>query len=134
MAKNKRSVEKEAFWRNVLRQHQKSELSIRGFCRRKGISEPAFYAWRKEIRKRDAERDVTNEHVLQATGHQTLIPVEVVEADGSRLPDGTQGSPPLELQTPNGFTLRFHQQIDPRQLSHLVSAITGDPRGGVSSC
>ena len=129
MAKNKRSAEKEAFWRNVLRRHQKSGLSIRDFCRRNGISEPSLYAWRKEIRK----RDVTNEHV-HPTGHQTLIPVEVVDADGSRLSHGKQGSPPLELQTPNGFTLRFHQQIDPRQLGSLVRAITGGPSGGVSSC
>ena len=114
MAKNRRSAERETFWRNVLQQHQKSGLSVRGFCRRRGISEPALYAWRKEIRKRDAERDVTNEHVLQATGRQTLIPVEVVDPSGSRLSHGQQGELPLELQTPNGFTLRFHQQIDPR--------------------
>ena len=129
MAKNKRSAEKEAFWRNVLRRHQKSGLSIRDFCRRNGISEPSLYAWRKEIRK----RDVTNEPV-HPTGHQTLIPVEIVDADGSRLIHGQQSSPPLELLTPNGFTLRFPQHIDPRQLGHLVSAIAGGPSGGVSSC
>jgi transposase-like protein len=133
MVKNKRSAEKEAFWRKVLQQYQKSGLSIREFCRRKGITEPSLYAWRKEIRKRDAERDVTNEHV-HARGRQTLIPVEIVDADGSRLIHGQPSSPPLELLTPNGFTLRFPQHIDPRQLGHLVSAITGDSSGGISSC
>ena len=133
MAKSKRSAEREAFWRNVLRQHQKSGLSVRAFCRRKGISEPSLYAWRKEFRKRGAERDVTNEHV-HPTGHQALIPVEVVDPNGSQMSHAQHGSPPLELQTPNGFTLRFPQQIDPRQLSDLVGAITGEPSGGVSTC
>ena len=52
-----RSVEKEASWRGHVSRQAVSGVSIRAYCREYGLSEPGFYAWRREIAKRDAERE-----------------------------------------------------------------------------
>ena len=53
MANQRRSVEKEAYWRGQLELQSTSGLSIRRWCRESGVSEPTFYVWRRELRKRD---------------------------------------------------------------------------------
>lgn len=54
MAKRQRDPRKEAFWRRVLARWQGSGQSGRDFCRAAGLSEPSFYAWRRELARRDA--------------------------------------------------------------------------------
>lgn len=44
---------KEAFWRRLIRDHSRSGLSIRAWCRRHGLQESAFYWWRAELARRD---------------------------------------------------------------------------------
>ena len=39
MARSRRSVEKEEFWRLVLKEHAASGLSIKAFCKREAVSE-----------------------------------------------------------------------------------------------
>ncbi len=58
MANYLRDPGRERFWRGVLRRQARSELGVRAFCRDAGLSEPSFYAWRRTIRQRDAEREV----------------------------------------------------------------------------
>ena len=51
----RRDVEKEKYWRGVIREGARSGLSIREFCRRKKIKESQFYAWRRELKYRDEQ-------------------------------------------------------------------------------
>ena len=128
MAKSNRSAEKESFWRLVLEEQQESELTVRAFCQREGISEASFYAWRKEIKKRDS--DAKRGTMVE---QQSLIPVNIVDshADGSRRHDEARL---LEVLTPSGFTLRFHQDIEPRQLNTLLSVVASSGRYGAEPC
>lgn len=126
MADSKRSAEQESFWRLVLEEHQGSGLSVRVFCKREGISEPSFYAWRRAIQQRDGEAAVAGEGEQPA-----LIPVDVVEVVGDSLSRGDSAPRfALEVVTPRGFTLRFPAEIEPRQLGALLAAIAGCPHGG----
>lgn len=135
MANRRRSAEKEAYWRKMLQQQQKSGLSVREFCQRKSIAEQSLYGWRKEIRRRDAQSDATNQQLPQP-----LVPVNIVDLDtdlvGTResAANGKQIPPWLEVLTPNGFTVRLHHHLDPLQLSHVLSVIAGCTDGGVPSC
>ena len=52
----RRDVEKEKYWRGVIREGARSGLSIREFCRQKRIKESQFYAWRRELKYRDEEK------------------------------------------------------------------------------
>ena len=49
----RRDPAKEKHWRRLLRQWQRSGLTGRDFCAEHGLSEPSFYAWRREIARRD---------------------------------------------------------------------------------
>lgn len=52
-----RDLQKEAAWRERLDRQAESGQSIRAWCRRHGITETAFYWWRRELIRRDVERD-----------------------------------------------------------------------------
>jgi hypothetical protein len=55
--------DKERFWRKQVEAWQRSGLSVREFCRRRGLSEASFYAWRRELPLRDRERLQLSEEV-----------------------------------------------------------------------
>lgn len=57
MAKGKRrDKSKEAYWQQKFDEHRQSGLSIRAFCHKHGLTETAFYFWRRELTRRQVER------------------------------------------------------------------------------
>ena len=123
MSNKNRSAEKESFWRLALEEFGKSGLSIRAYCRREGLSEPSFYSWRRVLGRRDAAPGEGDQ--------QSLVPVNAVNP-AAILPRGAVPSPFLEVVTPNGFTFRFHRDIDPCRLDALLGVIADS--GGEVSC
>jgi len=51
-----RDVATERLWRRRLALQGRSGLSVREFCRQSQLTETAFYHWRRELRRRQAER------------------------------------------------------------------------------
>ena len=49
-----RSSAKEHFWRELIAGQAASGLSVRAWCLRHEVSEASFYAWRRELARRDA--------------------------------------------------------------------------------
>ena len=116
MANSKRSAEKEEFWRLALREHQQSGLTIRAFCRREGLSEPSFFAWRKRIQS----PKLTHGPVHTVSEHGKLVPVDIIDS---------LESDPLEIVTPGGFTLRFARSVEVSQLGALICLIVQCEQG-----
>lgn len=60
MAGRVRGVETErsGFWRGHVDGQGRSGEGVRAYCRRHGLSEAGFYAWRRELRVRDGLREV----------------------------------------------------------------------------
>ena len=52
-----RDLMKESLWRERVREQLASGLTVRGYCLREQLSEPSFYAWRKNLAKRDRGAD-----------------------------------------------------------------------------
>lgn len=50
-----RDLERERAWRGLVDRQRQSGLSVRGFCQRELVSEASFYAWRRELLRRDGE-------------------------------------------------------------------------------
>lgn len=124
MSGAKRSLEKEAFWRLVLEEFHASRLSVRAFCKQESISEASFYSWRKELQKRDQEKD--KEASPQTRG---LVPVRIV---GSSVPTPSTKTPArrlLEVLTPCGYTLRVDHDVDPQRLGQWLAAVAVVPSG-----
>jgi hypothetical protein len=51
----KRDASKEKYWRKTMAEVCGSGQSVREFCRKRGLKESLFYAWRRELKTRDAE-------------------------------------------------------------------------------
>jgi transposase-like protein len=47
-----RNAEKQRFWQRQLARWRQSRQSVREFCRENALSEPSFYAWRRELTRR----------------------------------------------------------------------------------
>jgi len=53
----KRDAQKEKFWRKAVSEADRSGQTVRAFCREKGLKENLFYAWRRELKLREAEKE-----------------------------------------------------------------------------
>jgi transposase-like protein len=53
----RRSVERERFWREAVAAWRRGGASVRAFCAGRGLNEHSFYCWRRELQRRDAQRD-----------------------------------------------------------------------------
>lgn len=130
MARLQQSVNKEASWRLLVEEQRRCGLSIRAFCRERAISEPSFYAWRKELQKRDARR------TADGGSNGRLIPVDVIASSAGEhaRPSSGDVQAPLEICTPGGFTLRFGHDAAPDTIARLLDVIARCPASGVTSC
>ncbi len=129
MARLKQSADKAELWRLLVEEQRRCGMSIRAFCRQKALSEPSFYAWRKELQKRDAQR------TAGGGSNGRLIPVAVL------LPTFEQARPSsgdvpalLEICTPGGFTLRFGHDATSETIARLLAVIARCPISGATSC
>lgn len=52
--------QRERFWQTVVEGWSGSGLTIREWCRRRQVSEPSFYAWRREFNRRTTQRTGVN--------------------------------------------------------------------------
>lgn len=103
-----RGTDRRQFWRRTVKRWKSSGLSVRQFCRKEGVSEPAFYAWRKKVAER--QRGPSGTEVSPCA--PTFIEVALPES----------ASTPLELVLRNGAILRIAPGTD-AVLFHRVLSI-----------
>jgi len=128
----RRSVQKEAHWRDVIARQAASGVSVRRFCANEGIAEASFYAWRRELALRDREtpavsqageaqagpNDPHGEESL-ATSPNTggeFIPLRLIEDSGT-----------LEVVHPGGCRVRIGGSVDAATLHRVLEVL--DERG-----
>ena len=78
MAKpERRDPDKEKFWRRMVQRWQRSRWTARDFCEEHGLSEASFYAWRREIARRDQEtmRDPPPQPLVATDSTESVLPV-----------------------------------------------------------
>lgn len=93
-----RSAEKEAFWRMAMEEQRNSGLTIKAFCKQQGISQPSFYAWRRELKQRDTEGHDAGGQASDALVTVSLVDDQKTDADKTLSVD-------LRIGTPSGFTV-----------------------------
>jgi transposase len=107
MAHARRDGEKEQYWRRLLDRWQASQPNtVRAFCADQGISQPLFYWWRREIRRRDQDRP-------------QFLPVRVV--GGTPAPE-SEGSA-IEVVLGGGRCLRVRPGFDRATLVRLLDVL-----------
>jgi transposase len=107
MANKQRDAAKERFWRDVLRRHAASGLSVRAFCRRKKLTESAFYAWRRTVDERNGE--------VKSQQAPAFLPMMVTDP----LARGTS----IEMELAGGRILRLPESMPVERLAELVRAL-----------
>ena len=141
MSKAKRDPEKEAFWRLVGEEHQRSGLTAREFCRKEGLSEASFHSWKRVLAQRDREARAradnrstgrasrsgrgqrlapSNRKKQPSAGSNSFVPVEIVSSPV--LP-----SSELTIRTPAGFTIGVPSTVDVAQLGQVLEVLTSQP-------
>ena len=108
-----RIKKREATWRRVVAGHSKSGMSIRAYCAKMRVKEPAFYWWRAELARRDA-----------AKPQAAFVPV-VVNAPAVA---GVEG---ISIELRGGRVLRL-PTISAAQAAELVRLIEGDMPAGAA--
>ena len=78
-----RDVGKERLWQAAVRDWERSGLTIRAFCGRRGLAEHNFHAWRRTLAQREQERTAPG-----------FVPVEIALSGGTvvRVPRGVDGA------------------------------------------
>lgn len=109
MAKGKaRDDGKERQWRRVVEGWRGSGLTVRAYCDVHGLSEASFYAWRRVLTERDAER-------------VEFVPVVV---EGERKCSPGVG---LELVLGADRTVRIPADFDAATLGRLLAVLEEKP-------
>jgi transposase-like protein len=109
-----RDASKERFWRAAIGQQRRSGQSIRAYCREHDLSEPSFYAWRGELKRR---RTARAEKTPRRIGGARFLPVRL--AAGSVSPPGLTS---IEVALPSGAVLRLPMSMEPTSVASMVIA------------
>ena len=122
MSKRVRSEVKERWWREHVTAWQRSELSIRQYCLQQQLSEPNFYAWRRELARRAEMSSTTTKPVPHVKPSSvTWMPVTVTSSP----------EPVVEVQLPTGAVLRVPAGVESVTLERILTALhqaTGEAR------
>jgi hypothetical protein len=105
----RRSPSSVQFWRDTIHAWKASGQSVRAFCASRGLSEPTFYAWRREL---------TDREPLTTTGTPSEPPPTFAAV--RVIPDTT-----VEVVLPAGLVLRVPAGADPTAVARLVAALGG---------
>lgn len=110
-----RNAEKERFWREAICRQRRSGQSVRGFCRNETLSEPSFYAWRRELKQRGVRQQVRHSQ-RRAERRPAFVAVQLAAEAGPMTASA------IELALPNGAVLRLPASIEPATVAAIVNA------------
>lgn len=110
----RRDVNKQQRWLNLVRLWQKSQFTVREFCRRRNLSEPSFHAWRRVLRERGLLHDTP---MSPAPVSSSPAAAAFVEVD---LDTETASTSAIEVVLSERRLLRVRPDFDSATLLQLV--------------
>lgn len=108
-----RDSKKELFWRKMVRGQPGSGLSIRAWCRKHALREPAFYWWRRRLLRRESE-----------TSAPAFVPVCI------RAASAVEGIGPIQIVLADPPQVRVLGPVDRQALADVLAVLTKDVRAG----
>jgi hypothetical protein len=107
------SDERKRFWRDVVERQPTSGLNIAQFCAEAGVSQNAFYVWKKRLlttTQQDRTAMSRRKHRRKKAGEKSLVPVRIIP-DVSHQPSGSSWSG----ASPSG-PVRGHRRASPSDM------------------
>jgi hypothetical protein len=119
----RRDPAKERYWRRMLRRWHRSGQTGRDFCAAQGLSEASFYAWRREIARRDREEkgpaEPATQPLVPSPTPRTPLPTFV-----RLMVDAATSVPPsLEVVVAHGRRVRVSPGFDAELLRQLLRVL-----------
>jgi hypothetical protein len=121
-----RDLQKEAAWRRRLSRHAESGQSVRAWCGKHRVTETAFYWWRKELARRDAERLPSGQRDTKGRA-AAFVPVHVT-AEAGRDGDqehggGRDGGAQIEIVLTDGRCVRLTCPVNGQALAEVLDVL-----------
>ena len=114
----RRDLKKEAAWRGRVDRHADSGQSVRVWCQKHGLKESAFYWWRGELARRDAEREPPVGR--EAAKHSpSFVSVDVAEEGPAH------GESRIEIVLTDGRCVRVTGSVDRQMLAGVLDVLEG---------
>jgi transposase len=113
----RRNGEAETFWLRMVRGQAASGLSIRAWCRRHDVTEPAFYWWRRQLTRRAREKSKA-----------AFVPVHVAADEGG----STEGQ--IEIVLTNERRVRLCGRVDCQILADVLAVLESSDDAEARPC
>lgn len=129
MAQQRRDPKKEASWRRQIRRQARSGVTVRAWCLAHQVSEATFHWWRRELARRDGERQkssVPKRRYRRVSPSPAFVPVRVSPTDpraSSNVPQAIGSH--IEIALPDGRCIRVIGQVDRQTLAEVLAAMEG---------
>jgi hypothetical protein len=123
--RRRQSEEKERFWRQVVSGHVASGISVRQYCTDRGVSEPSFFAWRRELARRDAtvntgaKSSVKRVRVQPTSARPAPLRFAQLQIASSESASGAC----IEIVLPAGIRIRVPRGACQDTLSNVLNAL-----------
>jgi len=126
------SDERKRFWRDLIERQPTSGLNIARFCADAGVSQNAFYVWKKRLRTnvQNVPAMTRRKHRRKKAVGTALVPVRVI-SDISHQPPTAQA---IEIAWPDGITLRVAPGCDCQTLREVFDLLSSAMKGAIASC
>jgi len=123
MAKKKaRDLKKEARWRKIVAAQRRSGQTVRQYCQENALAESAFWFWKRELARRDAEEPTRHPGGGSSTRFNgparhlpSLVPVMIGPAVGTIAP--------IEVLLSHGASVRVAAGCDEATLRMVLAAL-----------
>ncbi|MBL8879128.1 MAG: hypothetical protein JNG88_08415 [Phycisphaerales bacterium] len=112
-----RDLKKESFWREMVCGQSGSGMSVRAWCRRHALTEPAFYWWRRRLAGPGG-----------ANATAAFVPVRVTDdaiVGGAVATDGVAaGAGRIEIVLADGRRVHLIGPVDRQALADVLAVLT----------
>ena len=100
------------WWRDRIDEWSKTGLSIVTFCKQRGINYQTFYKWRSLL-KIEQEGLASKSVAIQPSNQLPFV----------ELRPAADPNAALEIESPTGWKIRIHSQMDKAMLGSVISAL-----------
>lgn len=132
--RRERDAAKERTWRRLIDRQRRGRLSVREFCAAEALAESAFYFWRRELAKRDAESPIQaapRKHeratlVGRKLRRAEFLPAVLQSSGIENLSPGVPLRAEVEIQFPDATTMRVANGASADTLRLVLAAVRGE--------
>lgn len=113
----RRNLERERYWRGVIREQRTSGLGISAFCREHEVPLSSFFQWRRRLQERDRKNEpVPDNSMPREDSAAKFIPVQLPAPHRARRAD-------CEIVLADGCRVIVPTHCDAAWLSEILGAL-----------